>query len=408
MPTERSAPHPAIWMLLYLPFGAVSGFFTVALTHTATDQGLSISEGALITGSTLLSQWMKWLWAPAVDVTLTPKRWYVIGTSASALGVLLTAAIPLREEYLGGLLALIAVVSLLNSIVGMAIEAIMAKVTPPSEQGRVSGWFQAGNLGGAALAGGAGLTMLLHLPAPWMAGAVLATVFLACNALLVFVPDVESDHSHGPLQGVVGVARDMWEMVRTKGGLLSAIICFMPLGTGAASSVLAQSKVASAWGASGDDVALVQGYLSVGVTAVGAFLGGWLCDRVRPRTAYVAIGAGLAGVAAAMALSPATRLMYLTWSLAYQLGVGMAYAAFTAVVLSAIGTKSGATKYSSFASLSNFPIWWLGLALGAVADRFDAPTMLLAEAAFAVVAIGIFTLSTAAVSRTRLPDTLEA
>jgi MFS transporter, PAT family, beta-lactamase induction signal transducer AmpG len=403
---NRRAPHPAIWMLLYLPFGAVGGFFSIALGHVATENGLSIGEGALLTGSSLLSQWLKWLWAPAVDVTLTPKRWYAIGTAASALGVFTASAMPMSVETLPALLAVIAVTSLLNSIVGMAIEAIMAKVTPPAEQGRVSGWFQAGNLGGYALAGGVALTMLLHLPEPWMAGAFLGAVFLSCNLLLAFVPHVESDHDHGPIEGVAHVARDLWEMVRTKGGLLSAIVCFLPLGTGAAASVLAQSEVAKYWHVTGDDVAFVHGYLTSAANALGAFLGGWLCTRINPRLAYVGIGAGLALIGVAMAASPPTWVAYYAWVLTYQVVVGMAYAAFTAVVLSAIGTSSGATKYSTFASLSNFPIWWLGLALGAAAQRWDPPRMLLVESVFGVAAVLVFAVATGLVRRTRLPDTL--
>ena len=87
----------------------------------------------------------------------------------------------------------------------------------------------------------------------------------------------------------------------------------------------------------------------------------------------------------------------------YSLVVGFAYAAFTAIVLDAIGTGSAATKYSFFASLSNFPIWWLGLLLGRVADveapglfgdAFRGPTpMLLTEAALGMVGIGLFTLA---------------
>src|SRR5437868_11128422 len=77
----RKAPHPFVWTVLYLPFGALGGFVTVALTFLATKHGLSISEGALLNGAQLGTQWMKWLWAPIVDVTLTPRKWYVLSTA---------------------------------------------------------------------------------------------------------------------------------------------------------------------------------------------------------------------------------------------------------------------------------------------------------------------------------------
>jgi hypothetical protein len=44
------APHPVLWTVLYLPFGALAGFVIVALSFLATKHGLSISEGALLNG----------------------------------------------------------------------------------------------------------------------------------------------------------------------------------------------------------------------------------------------------------------------------------------------------------------------------------------------------------------------
>jgi hypothetical protein len=41
--------------------------------------------------------------------------------------------------------------------------------------------------------------------------------------------------------------------------------------------------------------------------------------------------------------------------------------------LDAIGVTAAATKFSVMASLTNFPIWWMSLLLGRVADRHGAP-----------------------------------
>jgi hypothetical protein len=82
--------------------------------------------------------------------------------------------------------------------------------------------------------------------------------------------------------------------------------------------------------------------------------------------------------------------MYVGWNLIYSLVLGLAYAAFTALVLDAIGTGAAATKYNVFASLSNFPLWWLGLLLGVAAERWGARAMLLTEAGFGLVAVTAF------------------
>lgn len=402
---SQKSPHPIIWTILYLPFGALSGFVGVGLTFLATRHGMSISEGALLNGAQLATQWLKWLWAPIVDVTLTPRRWYVISTVASGLGVLAMSAVPLGTKTLPLLLAIIAVASLVNSVVGMAIESLIAGSTPPDQIGRVSAWFQAGNLGGNGLGGALGLFLLVNLPRPWMAGAVMGALFVACTLALRATANRSHGHAKvGKLEAVKNVFADVRQMLKTKGGFLSAVLCVLPVGTGAAQAVLTQAKVAGFWGAGEREVELLQGLSSGFVTAIGCFAGGWLCQRIVPRTAYALVGLGLAVVATGMALSPATVTMYVVWSMVYAFGVGLAFAAFTAVVLSAIGQGSAATKYNFYASLSNFPIWWLGLALGVAADKWGARNMLLTEAALGVVGVVIFAATSARVKRSRLAE----
>jgi hypothetical protein len=69
-------PHPVVYTILYFPFGALGGFIGVALTFLGTRHGLSISESAFLNGASMMMNWLKWIWAPLVDTTLTPKRWY--------------------------------------------------------------------------------------------------------------------------------------------------------------------------------------------------------------------------------------------------------------------------------------------------------------------------------------------
>jgi MFS family permease len=396
--TTGKSPHPVVWTILYLPFGALSGFVQVALTFLATQHGLSIAEGALLNGASMLTQWLKWLWAPAVDVTLTPRKWYVLSTSASAVGVFAMCVIPLSPSTLGLLLAVIAVASLINSIVGMSIEAIIAGTTPPDQVGRVSAWFQAGNLGGSGLGGALGLFLVSRLPA-WLAGAIMGAIFLSCCFALLLTPRIERAHHGSAARAVKTVVRDLRAMLKTKTGLLSAILCVMPVGTGAAAVVLAQAKVAGFWGAGEHEVELMQGLAAGFVTAIGCFAGGWLCQRIHPRTAYAIIGVAMAAVAAAMAGSPASVTTYIAFSMAYAFTTGLAYAAFTAFALVSMGEGSGATKYNVFASLSNFPIWWLGLLLGVAADRWGPRAMLLTEGAFGVAGVVFFATVSARVRR---------
>lgn len=385
--------HPIVWLILYIPFGALGGFVSVALTFLATQNGMSISEGALIIGSQMLISWLKWLWAPLVDITLSPKKWYIFSTTVSALGVLAMSALPLGKETLGALLFIIAIANLINSIVGMAVEALIANLTPKDQIGRVSAWFQAGNLGGAGLGGALGLFLIQHLPSPWMSGAIMGVLFMSCCLALLPLPEVKPHVSNQrALNSVKTVIVSFWNMLKERAGLLTAILCILPIATGAAQGVLTQSAVAGFWGADAEHVALVQGLLSGIITAFGCFIGGWVCNKMNTHVAYSIFGIVLSVIAAGMAISPNTIAMYVVWNMIYALGVGLSYAAFTAMALNAIGKSAAATGYNVFASLSNFPIWWLGLLLGFVADKQGPRSMLLVESVLGAVGVGVFIL----------------
>jgi MFS transporter, PAT family, beta-lactamase induction signal transducer AmpG len=291
----------------------------------------------------------------------------------------------------------IAVTSLVNTVVAMAVEACLTVDTPPDQVGRVSAWYQAGNLGGTGLGGGLGLWLLETLPQPWMAGALMGTLMVACCGALVFVRELPAaPHRVGEIglvAAVRSVASDLVRTLRTTGGMLAALLLVLPVGTGAGSGVLTQAEVAAHWGAGVREVGLMQGTLAGLVTAAGCFAGGALCRRIHPRSAYAMIGLVLAAIGSSMALAPATVTTYVVASTIYNFAVGMAYAAYSATTLDAIGHTAGATKFSTMASLANFPIWWLGLLLGWVADHRGPASMLHTEAVLGVLGVGVFTLA---------------
>jgi hypothetical protein len=104
----------------------------------------------------------------------------------------------------------------------------------------------------------------------------------------------------------------------------------------------------------------------------------------------------LGGVAAAVAaLAPKTPAWFVVFALGYAAALGMAYAAYAAANLEAIGRGAAATKYTLFASVANIPVTLMPLADGWADTRGGANAMLWLEfgvaiaaaAAFAVVAL---------------------
>jgi PAT family beta-lactamase induction signal transducer AmpG len=401
LPAPRPA-HPVVFMVLITPFGAMAGYLTVAIAYLLSHAGLPVDEVAELVAASFIPQTWKFLWAPVADTTLSRKKWYVIAGIISAAGILATGVLPATPQSLPWLYVVVLTSNFAVTFLAMATESLLAYDTPEDQKGRASGWFQAGNLGGSGLGGGAGLWMAQNLPAPWMAGAVLAFVCLACCAALLFVrepPPMPRAGHYG--RDLAQVAIDLWAVAKSRTGLLALLICFLPIGTGAASGLW--SAVARDWHASADTVAFATGVASGLVSAAGCFIGGWLCDRLDRKGAYALFGALLALCATAMAAAPRTEAMYIVFTTLYALISGLTYAAFSALVLETIGRGAAATKYNLYASLSNMPIAYMIVINGWAHARWGAGGMLYVEAAIGVVALGVFVAVAAATGRRGTP-----
>ena len=385
-------------MVLILPFGAMSGYLTVTIAYLLAHAGVSVEKVAALIAFSFLPHTWKFAWAPIADTTLSRKGWYVIAAVLSGAGIWATGAMPATPAGLATLSVVVLVSNVAVTFLGMSVESLMAYDTPPEEKGRAAGWFQAGNLGGSGIGGGAGLWLAQTLPAPWMAGAILGGACVLCCAALLVVPEPVASHREGGLgRALVNVGRDLWGVAKARIGFLALFLCFLPIGSGAASQLW--SAVASDWHASAETVALVTGTLGGVVSAVGCVLGGWICDRMHRQWAYAAYGVLQALCAIAMALAPRTEPNYVTFTMIYALITGLTYAGFSAFVLEAMGTGAAATKYNVFASLSNTPIAYMTSIDGRAHTRYGPAGMLYTEAAFGFFGLLLFVVVFKAVRR---------
>jgi MFS family permease len=286
---------------------------------------------------------------------------------------------------------LVVISSLASTMVSMASELFMAHGIEDERKGAISGWSQAGNLGGAGVGGGLGLYLAQRVAAPWEAAAAVGLLCIACIAGLAWVDEPE----RGPrrpryVESLTDVVRDVWGVMRSRIGLLALVLMVLPIGSGGATGVW--SAIAGEWRASADIVALVTGVLSGVASLVGAVLAGFLCDRMDRWIAYCAFGATLAAVAAAMALLPRSPQIFCVCTLAYALVLGACYAGYSAVVLEAIGKGAAATKFNLLSAASNVPIAAMTDVDGVFHDRYGTNGMLFGEAAVALLAIAGFML----------------
>src|SRR5216117_1750177 len=134
--------HPALFMVLILPFGALGGYLQVAIGYLLTHAGVSVEKVAGLIAASFIPHVWKFAWAPIADTTLSRKTWYTIGAVVSAFGFWATGALPATPAGLA-LLTTVAIVSnVAVTFLGMSVESLMAYCATPEEKGRAGGWFQ--------------------------------------------------------------------------------------------------------------------------------------------------------------------------------------------------------------------------------------------------------------------------
>ena len=384
----RKDPHPALFLTLMSPFGIATGYATTTLGFPLGANHVPAGMIAGMVAAGLGPQVVKVFWAPIVDITLTSKWWYIIGAAAEGLAILVCSTSPATRAALPLLTLLVVIASIASTFTSMASETMMASLHDDLK-GAASGWGQAGNFAGLGLGGGLGLFLVQNVSPSWVSGAALAALCMACALGLFFVAEPDRLHTRpNILLTLVQVLKDVWTTLKSRLGLLCGLIMLLPIGTSAASNLWA--GIAGDWSAGAKTVELSQGALAGVLTAVGCIAGGYACDKLDRKTAYCLFGILVSVSLVAMALAPRTPSMFVVFTLSYAVITGACYAAYSAVVLEAIGHGAAATKFNLMASIANVPVLLMTQGDGWLHDRGGANLMLYGEAACGVVAVLFF------------------
>ncbi len=395
-PVTRPGAHPSIYAGLYLPFGAVSGYLTTAIAFQLSQAGVSAEIIGGVIALYFMPQIWKFLWAPIVDITLSAKRWYMIGSVLSAVGVIAMAVCTAPPVNLATLTVAAVVASLATTLLGMAVEALIAHSIPTEQQGRAGGWLQAGNFAGGGLGGGAALWLATHVVHAWITGAVLGGSFILCGVGLVFVRE-QQRVSRAVATRMIDVLRDLVGVARSARGYLALLVLFLPIGSAGAAALF--SVVSNDWHASVSAVELASGTLSGVISLLGCLAGGYCSDLIDRKLAYVAYGLLLGICALAMALATHSQANYVLFVLLYNFISGLCYAGFSAVTLEAIGGGAAATKYNVFACLANIPTAYLTAIEGWARTHHGVNAFLYVDFAAPIVGAVIFGVVMAMVAR---------
>lgn len=385
-PEPRLAPP--FFAIVFLPCGIRAGFVAVTLSYILAHLGVSVAAIAGIGAIGLLPSTWQFLFGPLVDVSLSPKRWYLGMVSLLTLCLVAFALTPMTRASVPWLGVLSFAAGAAATLTWTAGQAIIANTTPVKTRGAVAGWTQTAHMGGAGLGGGLGLWLTAH-GGPRIAIVVLALICLAC-ALPVLLTPVAHKPSGDRLGGRLrGVGVEVWRFARTRKGVLTLLVLLLPADLGAATSLL--PTVAKNWGAGADVVALTGGALAGLFVSPGCLLGGYLCNRFPPKTVYV-IGSLAFGLGeAAMAFAPHTPFNFVLFVILNAFLGGAANGPYSAVINECLTRRAAATLGSILSSLGQVPLVVVTVVVGAVETAHGADAMLYAEAAMAVISMAVYT-----------------
>jgi MFS transporter, PAT family, beta-lactamase induction signal transducer AmpG len=380
--------HPSLFGILYFPYGLMVGVPAVMLGWLATRAGLPVSVAATIVGIAFAPAAFKFLWAPVGDLTLTRKRWYVIANACCASAFFGMCTIPLSERTLPALTVIVLLGAVSATFIAFALQGLLLHNCDPAQLGRAAGFYQTGNMLGQTLGGGVALYLVRHLPAPWMAGAVMAGTVLLCNTPLLFLREPPRVGEGRMLDRAREVWRELREMLSKMDGRLALLLAFLPIGTGNAQFLFA--AVSSEWRASADFVSLVLGLVAGIAITLGTLGGGWFTDRVAHRRAYFLACAAQGVLALVLLYSPREPWAFAVITACYTATLGSCTAALTGMALALAKGGAASTKVSLFIAFNTLGSLGLVKGAGYAHDVWGTTGMLGAEIVTVAVCLAIF------------------
>src|SRR5438105_7324423 len=256
---SRESIRPFLFFFLDLPSGISSGFASITLPFVLTQTGLHVAGTSATFAHGVSAKLWRFLWGPVADLTLTARRWYLIGLITTAATLFLLSVIPLRTSSSGLIYAVVFISQVASTLVMLPLGGMMAHTVAEEAKGRAAGWYQAGNLGGNGIGGGAGVWLASHFSKE-AAGGTLAVAMLASAAAIYFASDVRIVASEGLAARMRILWQDIYSMVRAAVPLFTIVLVCSPIGAGAMNNLW--SSVAPDWSAGPDTVALVTGILN--------------------------------------------------------------------------------------------------------------------------------------------------
>jgi MFS transporter, PAT family, beta-lactamase induction signal transducer AmpG len=370
-PTTKPPP-PWLFGLTVIPYGVVGAFAGALMPYLARRAGIEVEDIGWYVTLLLLPPMLQFLYAPIVDFGPRRKHWLVIVSVLSSLCILGACLTPLPGQ-LTLFLALAFAAQTISGLVGSCNGGLMATTIPDHLRGKAGAWYNVGNLCGGGISAAIAVYMTGHGVAPLAIGGLLAAMMIIPSLAILFVDEPVREKVGTLGTALRSTGRDVGKVLFSRTGATGILLCLSPVGTAA---------LVNYFGAIAEDyvrqpgmtkeildakvselLAFTTGPIAQILTAVGALVGGLLCDKTNRRAMYLLSGFMTAIVGLTMAVSPRTEMTFMVGVLTYALVTGFCYAAFTATVLETIGEGGAAasTQYTLFVAAGNTAIAWVGL-----------------------------------------------
>jgi MFS family permease len=392
--TRRTPPFA--FFFLNVCVGWPVGVVGLALSNALVRSGFTVGQIASIVASASLPFTLQFLWGPIVDSSATRRRWFLGGTllMCVCLAALLSAPWKAASVHL---LAMLAFLSCLGAALGAAAtKGLIAHHVRAEQLASASGWYISGGGFSHAVAGAGTLWLLTHVTSrPLVAVISAGAAALAAVAIILVSPEKSVQLREFPVK-VAAALSETWSLICTRKGLLVALLCVVPFGSGGAAGLL--GAIAPEWSVGPDFLVVLGAFGGV----VGPLLAGWLSARLGAWTTYIILGWILIATAIALAVLPHQPIDFAALELLYRGLARAGTAALLVIVMTTIGKGAASTKASALWGLGNLTAVYPDLIEGAVHDRAGSASAMLGADAGLALAGYIVLLITARLFKIRL------
>ncbi len=345
-----------LFLPIALPYGIFQGFLQTPLPFLLRKQGFAVGEIASLLSLLMLPNMLYFLWSPVLDVGLRKRTWLLLASTLSGIGLL--AAILIGRASPRATVAILLAGCVINTLTSGCQGGLLAGSSGIKGKLRASGWLQVGNYGGVAMGGG--LLLLLAERLPVRTSAIAAALLVTLPSLAAFL--LRKDRFQEPHSAERRLPQ-MWREIRTtlfsRKTAPSLLVMLAPVGTGAASALLA--GMAKDYGVGAGRVIWVNGFAGGLLTIVGCMIASAFPVSWDRRLTYVFAGC-LNGLAASVLwLGPARPGVYIIGTALYLFTAGLCYTSFTMLVVDTMGRAgiSAASRFTLLDSMANAPTIFL-------------------------------------------------